>query len=135
MLTINFDFKNCQKFVPLFAETSPTLKNSWLRTRELIEYSRTLKALIILFLLHICLYEFMFQIKMGKFRKKRLADSNADAVKTTLRLSVIFKLPSFFFAFFKNLSPFLCHFITYNKECYKWLCRLRHHIQVARLSV
>ena len=54
----------------------------------LIDYFRILKALIILFLLHICLYEFMFQIKMRELKKtkKRLADSNSDAVKTTLRL-------------------------------------------------
>ena len=31
MLTFNFEFQNYQKFVPLFAETSPALKNSWLR--------------------------------------------------------------------------------------------------------
>ena len=31
MLTFNFDFENFQKFVPQFAETSPALKNSWLR--------------------------------------------------------------------------------------------------------
>ena len=57
----------------------------------LIDYFGILKALIILFLLHICLYEFMFQIKMGNSRKKRLADLNSDAVKTTLRLYRILK--------------------------------------------
>ena len=31
MLTRNFDFQNCQNFMPQFAETSPALKNSWLR--------------------------------------------------------------------------------------------------------
>ena len=77
----------------------------------------------------------MFQIKMGNSRKKRLADLNSDAVKTTLRLYRILKGPSFFFKFFKNLSPFLCHFFTYNREYYQWLCRLRHHIQVGRLPV
>ena len=30
MLAFNFNFKNSQKFVSLFVETSPTLKNSWL---------------------------------------------------------------------------------------------------------
>ena len=55
----------------------------------LIDYFRILKALIILFLLRICLYEFMLQIKMRKIRKKRPADSNSDAMKTTLRLYVI----------------------------------------------
>ena len=56
---------------------------------------------------------------MGKFRKKRLADSNSDAVKTTLRLYIILKCPSLFFKFFKNLYPFLCHFVTYSREYYK----------------
>ena len=28
---LTFNFQNCQKFVPCFAETSPALKNSWLR--------------------------------------------------------------------------------------------------------
>ena len=31
MLVFNFDFQNCHKFVPLFVEPSPALKNSWLR--------------------------------------------------------------------------------------------------------
>ena len=31
----------------------------------------------------------MFQIKMGKFMRKRLPDSKSDAVKMTLRLYVI----------------------------------------------
>ena len=29
---------------------------------------------------------------------------------------VILKWPSLFFQFLKNLSPFLCHFVTYNRE-------------------
>ena len=58
---------------------------------EFIDYFRILKALIILFLLHSCLYEFTFLIKMRKFRKKRLAYSNSEAVKKTLRLCVIIK--------------------------------------------
>ena len=37
------------------------------------------------------------------------------------------KWPSLFCQFFKNLSPFLCHFVT----C-KWLYRWRRHIQVNR---
>ena len=41
---------------------------------------------------------------MGKFREKRLADSNSDTVETTLRLYIILKRPSLFFKFFKN-SP------------------------------
>ena len=39
---------------------------------------------MILFFLHICLYEFMFQIKMGKFRKERRADSNSHAMKIAM---------------------------------------------------
>ena len=31
MLPFNFDIQNCQRFVPSFMETSPALKNSWLR--------------------------------------------------------------------------------------------------------
>ena len=69
----------------------------------------------------------------GKVPEETLADSNSDAVKTTLRFYVTSKRPSLFFKFFKNLSPFLCHFVTYNREYYLWLSRLRHHIQVGRL--
>ena len=39
---------------------------------------------------------------MGKFREKRLADSNSDTVEATLRLCIILKRPSLFFKFFKN---------------------------------
>ena len=71
---------------------------------------------------------------MGKFRKKRLADSNSDAVKTTLRLYLILKWASLFSKFFKNLSPFLCHFVTYNRVLQMTL-QVKDHIQVGSLPV
>ena len=46
---------------------------------------------------------------------------------------VVSNWPSFFCKFFKNLSSFLCHFITHNTEYYEWFWRLRCHIQVGRL--
>ena len=54
-----------------------------------------------------------------KVQEEALADSNSDAVKTTLRLYVISKLPSLSFKFFKNFFPFLCHFVTHNREYYE----------------
>ena len=51
-----------------------------------------------------------------KVQEETLADSNSDDVKATLRLYVISKLPSLFFKFSKNLSPFLSHFVTYSRE-------------------
>ena len=48
---------------------------------------------------------------------------------------VISKWASLFCKFFTNLSPFLCQFVTYNREYYQWLCRLRLHMQVGRLPV
>ena len=99
----------------------------------LIDYFRILKALIILFLLYICMNYVPNQ--NVKVQEETLADSNSDAVKTTLRLYTISKWPSLFFKFFKNFFPFLCHFVTYNRKYYEWLCRLRCHIQVVRLPV
>ena len=71
----------------------------------------------------------------GKVRKKRLAVSNTDGVKTILSFYVISKSLFLFFKFLKYLPTFLCHFATHNIEYYKWLCRLRRHIQVGRLPV
>ena len=71
----------------------------------------------------------------GKVQEETLGDSNLDAAKTTLRLYVISKWLSVFFKFVKNLFPFLCHFVTYNREYYEWLCSLRRHIQVGRLPI
>ena len=100
---------------------------------RLIDYFISLKTLIILFLLYICVNYVSNQ--NGKVQEEILAGSNSDIVKTTLRLYIISKWPSLFFKFFKNLSPFPCHFVTYNREYYEWLCRLRCHIQVGRLLV
>ena len=47
---------------------------------------------------------------------------------------VVSKWPSLFCKFFRNLAPFLCHFVTHNRKYYEWFWRLRHHIQVGRLS-
>ena len=53
----------------------------------LIDYFKILKALIILFLLYICInYVPNYN---GKVQEETLGDSNSDAVKTTLRLYVI----------------------------------------------
>ena len=71
----------------------------------------------------------------GKVQEETLADSNSDEIKTTLRLYIISKLPFLFFKFFKNISSLPCHFVTYNREYYEWLCRLKRHIQVGRLQV
>ena len=98
-----------------------------------IDYFRILKALIILFLSYICMNYVPNQ--NGKVQEETLADSNSEVVKTTLRLYVISKWPFFFFIFFKNLSSFLCHVVTCNREYCEWLCRFRCHIQVGRLPV
>ena len=37
-----------------------------------------------------------------------------------------------FFYFFLNLSE--CWFVTHNRECYEWICKIRWDIQVGRLS-
>ena len=76
----------------------------------------------------------------GKVLEETLAGSNSDVVKTTLRHLRSLKVTLFFndsllCNFFKNLSPFLCHFFTENREYNKWLCMLKHHIQVSRLPV
>ena len=76
----------------------------------------------------------MFQIKMGKFWKNT-SRFQFNVVKTTLRRLVISKWLSLFCKFLKDLFPFLCHFVTYNREYYEWLCRLRRHIQVGWLPV
>ena len=54
-----------------------------------IDYLRILKALIILFLLYICMN--YVPNKYGKVQEETLANSSSDAVKTTLRLYVILK--------------------------------------------
>ena len=56
---------------------------------RLIDYFISLKTLIILFLLHICVNYVPNQ--NGKVQEEILAGSNSDVVKTTLRLYVIFK--------------------------------------------
>ena len=120
----------------------------------LIDYFRILKVLVNLYFMHIYIiyiyinlyiYIYIFVCmnyvpnQNGKsVQEKTLAsnlnsESNADAVKATMRLYVISKWLSLFFKFFKNLSPFFNPFVAYNREYYKLLCRLRHHIQVGRL--
>ena len=72
----------------------------------------------------------------GKVLEEMLACSNPDDVKTTLRGLRNFQngLPPFC-KFLKNFLPFLYHFVTWSREYYKWLNRLRHHIQMGRLPV
>ena len=77
----------------------------------------------------------MFQIKIGKFWKKRWQVWIQMLWKQYWDIYVLSKWPSLFCKFFKNLSPFLCHFVTENREYNKWLCGLKHHIQVSRLPV
>ena len=68
----------------------------------LIDYFRILKALIILFLLYICIN--YVPNENGKVQEETPADSNSDAVKTTLRLYAISKWPSLFFKS-RKISP------------------------------
>ena len=90
---------------------------------RLIDYFRILKTIIILFLLYICMNNVPNQ--NVKVQEETLANSNSDAVKTTLRLYFISKWHSIFLKFLKNFSLFLCDFVTCNREYYKWLCRLK----------
>ena len=55
----------------------------------LIDYFRILKTMIILFLLYICTNNVPNQ--NVKVQEETPADSNSDAVKTTLRLYIISK--------------------------------------------
>ena len=84
----------------------------------LLGYIRILNALIILFLLFVCMNYVPNQ--NGKVLEETLAGFNTDDVKTTLRCLRCFKMTLPFLQFFKNLSPFLCHFVTHNVEYYEW---------------
>ena len=90
------------------------------------DYFRILKALIILFLFS---YELCFKSKWESSK------GNASRFcKNNIEMSMLFQneLASLFCKFFKILSHPLS-LVTYNKEYYKWLCRLRPHIQIGRL--
>ena len=78
----------------------------------------------------------MFQIKVAKFWKKNAGRLQFTCCENNIETtSMLFQNdpPS---SSSKSLSPLLCcHFVTYNREYYKWLCTLRRHIQVGRLLV
>ena len=73
----------------------------------------------------------------GKVLEEMLADAicfpycenNIDTTSTLFQN----ECPSF--SSFRNLPPFLRHFVTYTREYYEWLCRLRLHLEVGRLPV
>ena len=67
---------------------------------------------------------------MRKFWKKRLQVSIEMMWKQHWGKYIVSKWPFLFCKFFKNFSPFLCHFVTHNREYHEWFWRLRHHIQV-----
>ena len=50
----------------------------------------------------------------GKELEETLAGSNTDAVKITLKGVHNFKMTLPVCMFFKNFSPFVCHFVTYS---------------------
>ena len=60
----------------------------------------------------------MFQIKMGKFWKKRQQVSIQMPWKEHWDVYITLKLPFLFCKFFKS-SPFLFHFVTHNKDYYE----------------
>ena len=71
----------------------------------------------------------------GKVQEKTPGSFKLRCCENNIETLRYFKMTSLFFKFFKNLYPFLCHFVTYNREYYQWFCRLRDHIQVGRLPV
>ena len=66
----------------------------------------------------------------GKVQEETLAYSNSLYLN-----SIYFKIILPLFQVFQNLFSFICHFVTYNREYYEWLCRLRRYIQVGRLPL
>ena len=88
--------------------------------QRLFDDFRILKALIILLLSFVCLCYVPNQNE--KILEEALPGSNSDIAKTTLR---------------QRLRDFKMNFpiVTYNREYYKWIYRLRRHIQVGSLSI
>ena len=70
-----------------------------------------------------------------KILEKILPGFNSDAEKTTLRDLRNFKTTLPLFKLFENLSPFLCHFVTYSRKYYESFSRLRRNIKIDRLPV
>ena len=74
-----------------------------------------------------------------KVLEEMLAGSNSDAVITTLKGLRYFKMTlppsSSLLQVLKNLSSFLCYFVTNNREYIKWLSRLRRNNQIVTLPV
>ena len=92
------------------------------------DYFRILKALIIF--LFFCVNYVSNQ--NGKVLKEMLAGSRF--CENNIEMSMLFQNEpaSFFCKFFKVLSN-PQSLVTYNREYYKWLCRLMRYIQIGRL--
>ena len=56
-------------------------------------------------------------------------------MKTALRRPRYSKMALAFLQVLQKSYPFLCHFVTYNREYYECLYRLKRRIQVGRLPV
>ena len=80
---------------------------------------------------------YFFALSKSKWESagRALVGFNSDTIKQHWEVYLMSKWPSPFFKFFKNVSPFLCHFVTYKREYYEWFCRLTRHIQIGRLPV
>ena len=85
---------------------------------ELLNYFRILKALIILFLLFF--YMNLVPNQNGKVLKETLVGINSGHMKTTLSRVLCFKMTFPLFQVLQKYSPFLCHFITHNREYCEW---------------
>ena len=77
------------------------------------------------------MYELCYKSKSGRNASR----CQFRCCEILLILYSISRWPSLFFKFLESLSPFLCHFVTYNRDYYEWLCRLRRHSQVGRLPI
>ena len=81
---------------------------------ELIDCFTILKALIILFFLFVCMNYVPNQ--NGKVLEGKLAGSNSDAVKTTLRHLRYFKTTLSLLQVLQKFLSLFCHFVTHNRE-------------------
>ena len=71
----------------------------------------------------------------GKVLEETLAGSYSNAMKTTLRRLSNFRTSFSFLKVLEKPLAILSGFSTSSREYYKWLSRLRCHIQVGRLPV
>ena len=68
--------------------------------------------------------------------QKEVCDDHApDFLFFTKPIYVISKWLSPFCNFLKNLTTFACHFVTYSREYYEWLSKLKRRIQISKLPV